>query len=77
MWIWRVGTWITPPGELKKWEPRPTVTEKAGQPGEMGKPVRTPAGQEALMKEKFKLNQFNPPRLRLHQPQPITSRRQT
>ncbi|KAK4301307.1 hypothetical protein Pmani_026542 [Petrolisthes manimaculis] len=48
-----------PPGELKKWEPRPTVTEKAGQPGEMGKPVRTPAGQEALMKEKFKLNQFN------------------
>lgn len=30
-----------------------------GQPGEMGKPVHIPPDQEALMKEKFKLNQFN------------------
>ncbi|XP_050710951.1 polypeptide N-acetylgalactosaminyltransferase 5-like isoform X2 [Eriocheir sinensis] len=48
-----------PPGQLKRWEPRPTVQEHPGQPGEMGKPVRTAPGQEALMKEKFKLNQFN------------------
>ncbi|XP_066952558.1 polypeptide N-acetylgalactosaminyltransferase 5 isoform X1 [Macrobrachium rosenbergii] len=48
-----------PPGELHRWEPKPTVPEKPGLPGEMGKPVRTQPGQEALMKEKFKLNQFN------------------
>ena len=35
------------------------MPEKAGLPGEMGKPVRTPPGQEELMKEKFKINQFN------------------
>ncbi|XP_064093282.1 polypeptide N-acetylgalactosaminyltransferase 5-like [Macrobrachium nipponense] len=48
-----------PPGELHRWEPKPTVPEQPGLPGEMGKPVRTQPGQEALMKEKFKLNQFN------------------
>ncbi|KAG0713843.1 Polypeptide N-acetylgalactosaminyltransferase 5 [Chionoecetes opilio] len=48
-----------PVGQLKRWEPRPTVPDHPGLPGEMGKPVRTPPGQEVLMKEKFKLNQFN------------------
>ncbi|XP_069980712.1 polypeptide N-acetylgalactosaminyltransferase 5 isoform X1 [Penaeus vannamei] len=48
-----------PPEELQKWVSRPPVPEHPGLPGEMGKPVRTPPGQEALMKEKFKLNQFN------------------
>ncbi|KAK8722998.1 hypothetical protein OTU49_011988, partial [Cherax quadricarinatus] len=48
-----------PPGELKRWVSKPTVPEQPGLPGEMGKPVRTPPEQEAVMKEKFKLNQFN------------------
>ncbi|XP_042211763.1 polypeptide N-acetylgalactosaminyltransferase 5-like [Homarus americanus] len=48
-----------PPGELKRWVPMPTVQEHPGMPGEMGKPVKTAPGEEALMKEKFKLNQFN------------------
>ncbi|XP_069194708.1 polypeptide N-acetylgalactosaminyltransferase 5 isoform X1 [Procambarus clarkii] len=48
-----------PPGELKRWVSKPTVQEQPGKPGEMGKPVRTPPDQEAIMKEKFKLNQFN------------------
>ncbi|KAJ8866761.1 hypothetical protein PR048_032622 [Dryococelus australis] len=45
--------------ELKRWRPAPPVAEHARQPGEMGKPVHIPAEQENLMKEKFKLNQFN------------------
>ncbi|XP_065157687.1 polypeptide N-acetylgalactosaminyltransferase 5-like isoform X1 [Atheta coriaria] len=45
--------------ELKKWRPAPTVLPVAGKPGEHGKPVHTPPDQQALMKEKFKLNQFN------------------
>ncbi|CAL4090580.1 unnamed protein product [Meganyctiphanes norvegica] len=48
-----------PADKLHKWHAKPVVAEHPGSPGEMGKPVRTPAGQEALMKEKFKLNQFN------------------
>ena len=35
------------------------MKEHAGYPGEMGKPVRTKPEEEALMKEKFKINQFN------------------
>jgi len=45
--------------QLKLWKPVPPVPEVPGRPGEMGKPVVIPASQEALMKEKFKLNQFN------------------
>lgn len=47
------------PEALKKWRPAPLVVEHYGQPGEMGKPVKIPADQHALMKEKFKENQFN------------------
>lgn len=45
--------------QLKKWTPAAVVPEQAGQPGEMGKPVHLPADQESLMREKFRLNQFN------------------
>ncbi|XP_057368291.1 polypeptide N-acetylgalactosaminyltransferase 5-like isoform X2 [Daphnia carinata] len=45
--------------ELKKWVPAAVVPEQAGSPGEMGKPVHLPADQESLMREKFRLNQFN------------------
>ncbi|EFX67256.1 hypothetical protein DAPPUDRAFT_218737 [Daphnia pulex] len=45
--------------QLKKWSLAPVVPEQAGQPGEMGKPVHLPADQESLMREKFRLNQFN------------------
>lgn len=45
--------------QLKRWRPAPVVSEHFGQPGEMGKPVRTPPEQEAEMKERFKVNQFN------------------
>ncbi|KAI9552197.1 hypothetical protein GHT06_022534 [Daphnia sinensis] len=45
--------------ELKKWLPAAVVPEQAGSPGEMGKPVHLPADQESLMREKFRLNQFN------------------
>jgi hypothetical protein len=45
--------------KLKKWTPAAVVPEQAGQPGEMGKPVHLPADQESLMREKFRLNQFN------------------
>jgi polypeptide N-acetylgalactosaminyltransferase len=44
---------------LRRWKPAPTVLPQHGQPGELGKPVRIPSDQEGLMKEKFKLNQFN------------------
>uniref|UniRef100_A0A182TIC4 Uncharacterized protein n=1 Tax=Anopheles melas TaxID=34690 RepID=A0A182TIC4_9DIPT len=47
------------PQELKKWRQAPTVAENYGRPGEMGKPVKIPANQQELMKEKFKENQFN------------------
>lgn len=45
--------------DLRRWRPAPTVLPVPGLPGEMGKAVRIPSHQEALMKEKFKLNQFN------------------
>ncbi|XP_071440143.1 polypeptide N-acetylgalactosaminyltransferase 5 isoform X1 [Hetaerina americana] len=45
--------------ELKIWVPAPVVEEKRGLPGELGQAVRIPADREGLMKEKFKLNQFN------------------
>lgn len=45
--------------ELRRWRPAPKVVEVRGKPGELGKPVHIPADQDALMKEKFKLNQFN------------------
>ncbi|KAL1497990.1 hypothetical protein ABEB36_008862 [Hypothenemus hampei] len=47
------------PSRLKKWRPAPVVLPVAGQAGEKGKAVHIPANQEDLMKEKFKLNQFN------------------
>jgi len=47
------------PWELMKWKPAPNVPEQHGKPGELGKPVNIPPEQEPLMKEKFKLNQFN------------------
>lgn len=47
------------PSLLKRWKPAPVVPKISGKPGEMGKPVHIPQSQEALMKEKFKLNQFN------------------
>ncbi|KDR19630.1 polypeptide N-acetylgalactosaminyltransferase 5 isoform X1 [Zootermopsis nevadensis] len=48
-----------PVKELKRWKRAPTVVPQHGQPGELGKAVRIPPDQEGLMKEKFKLNQFN------------------
>lgn len=45
--------------QLALWNPAPHVAEKPGLPGERGKAVIVPADQEAIMKEKFKLNQFN------------------
>ncbi|XP_017782077.1 PREDICTED: polypeptide N-acetylgalactosaminyltransferase 5 isoform X2 [Nicrophorus vespilloides] len=45
--------------ELKRWRPAPTVIPKGSLPGEHGKPVVIPPEKQALMKEKFKLNQFN------------------
>lgn len=45
--------------DLRRWTPRPVVGEQPGSPGELGRPVTIPKHQEALMKEKFKLNQFN------------------
>ncbi|XP_031352830.1 polypeptide N-acetylgalactosaminyltransferase 5 isoform X1 [Photinus pyralis] len=47
------------PSELKRWRPAPTVTGVPGKPGENGKAVHIPPEKEALMKEKFKINQFN------------------
>lgn len=47
------------PNTLKRWRPAPTIPEASGRVGEMGKPVHIPPEQESLMKEKFKLNQFN------------------
>ena len=47
------------PSTLKKWHQAPTVTGAKFSPGELGKPVKIPAEQKELMKEKFKENQFN------------------
>jgi len=48
-----------PVKELRRWKRAPSVLPQQGQPGELGKAVRIPPEQEGLMKEKFKLNQFN------------------
>lgn len=48
-----------PVKQLRRWKPAPSVLPQHGQPGELGKAVRIPPDQEGLMKEKFKLNQFN------------------
>ncbi|XP_046987691.1 polypeptide N-acetylgalactosaminyltransferase 5 isoform X2 [Schistocerca americana] len=48
-----------PLSKLKRWWPAASVPEVHGSPGERGKPVVVPSDQEAIMKEKFKLNQFN------------------
>jgi len=45
--------------ELKRWRPAPTVLPAGNDPGEMGKPVHIPESKQELMKEKFKINQFN------------------
>jgi len=47
------------PSQLRRWRVVLPVPENAGMPGENGKAVTIPAEKEALMKEKFKLNQFN------------------
>lgn len=47
------------PDLLKLWRTAPVVPEVYGKPGELGKPVKIPAEKHALMKEKFKENQFN------------------
>jgi hypothetical protein len=44
---------------LKKWTPVPVVPEVAGLPGEMGRPVQMLPEEETLMRDKFRLNQFN------------------
>ncbi|XP_026285430.1 polypeptide N-acetylgalactosaminyltransferase 5 isoform X2 [Frankliniella occidentalis] len=47
------------PTQLRRWRPVPPVPANRGMPGENGKAVTIPPEKEALMKEKFKLNQFN------------------
>ncbi|XP_034244463.1 polypeptide N-acetylgalactosaminyltransferase 5 isoform X1 [Thrips palmi] len=47
------------PSQLRRWRVVPPVPENPGMPGENGKAVTIPPEKEALMKEKFKLNQFN------------------
>ncbi|CAG9824567.1 unnamed protein product [Phaedon cochleariae] len=47
------------PSMLRRWKPAPSVLSVSGRPGEQGKAVHIPSEKEALMKEKFKLNQFN------------------
>ncbi|VVC28398.1 Nucleotide-diphospho-sugar transferases,Glycosyltransferase 2-like,Ricin B, lectin [Cinara cedri] len=44
---------------LKRWKPMPPVREKHGKHGEGGRGVMMKPEQEALMKQKFKENQFN------------------
>ncbi|XP_019770131.2 polypeptide N-acetylgalactosaminyltransferase 5 isoform X1 [Dendroctonus ponderosae] len=45
--------------ELKKWRIAPVVLPAGELPGERGRAVNIPPEQDELMKEKFKLNQFN------------------
>lgn len=47
------------PIDLSRWVPAKPVPPQQGKPGELGNGVQIPADQDALMKEKFKLNQFN------------------
>ncbi|XP_074041113.1 polypeptide N-Acetylgalactosaminyltransferase 5 isoform X2 [Leptinotarsa decemlineata] len=44
---------------LRRWRPAPPILPMSGRVGEQGKAVNIPPEKEALMKEKFKLNQFN------------------
>ncbi|XP_025194818.1 polypeptide N-acetylgalactosaminyltransferase 5 isoform X2 [Melanaphis sacchari] len=44
---------------LMRWKPMPPVREKRGKHGEGGRGVTMKPEQEALMKQKFKENQFN------------------
>lgn len=44
---------------LKRWKPVPPVREKRGKHGEGGRGVTMRPEQEAIMKQKFKENQFN------------------
>lgn len=44
---------------LKRWKPMPPVREKRGKHGEGGRGVTMRPEQEAIMKQKFKENQFN------------------
>lgn len=44
---------------LKHWKPMPSVREKRSKPGEGGRGVTMKPEQEAIMKQKFKENQFN------------------
>lgn len=44
---------------LKRWRPMPPVREKRGKHGEGGRGVTMRPEQDALMKQKFKENQFN------------------
>uniref|UniRef100_A0A2S2NUP5 Polypeptide N-acetylgalactosaminyltransferase n=1 Tax=Schizaphis graminum TaxID=13262 RepID=A0A2S2NUP5_SCHGA len=44
---------------LKRWKPMPPVREKRGKHGEGGRGVTMKPEQEAIMKQKFKENQFN------------------
>jgi polypeptide N-acetylgalactosaminyltransferase len=44
---------------LKHWKPMPPVREKRGKPGEGGRGVTMRPEQDAIMKKKFKENQFN------------------
>ncbi|CAG0889314.1 unnamed protein product [Darwinula stevensoni] len=48
-----------PLSALQAWEQAPSVRPQIGSPGEEGKPVHIPPGQETEVEEKFKLNQFN------------------
>lgn len=51
---------ITYPNHLlKRWKPVPPVREKRGKHGEGGRGVTMRPEQEAIMKQKFKENQFN------------------
>lgn len=44
---------------LKRWRPVPPVREKRGRPGEGGRGVTMRPDQDAIVKQKFKENQFN------------------
>ncbi len=47
------------PTELKIWQPAKSVKPQRGKPGEEGKGVQITSVEETVVKEKFKLNQFN------------------
>lgn len=47
------------PTDLHRWMSAKPVLPPPGKPGEQGNGVQIPSDQDAIMKEKFKLNQFN------------------